>query len=286
MNMLARSLKKVFTQPDFVVVFVLLGVSAATLNFATDFLKLHYRKMPVALRTELDDKKGIPSRLGAWVQVGRDASLAPDVEHVLGTHQFINRRYVNSEAAQAAGIDLNDPLPDPTEEQLAAIGRLQMNNPGSVLELGIYYYTGLVDTVAHIPDRCLIGNGYDITSYQTQSGENLGTFPDGSQRVLNFRYIHFDDNSTARSRLNVAYLFHVNGTYESDPYAVRARLQNLFERFGYYAKVEIMVPTPASVSDAGTDPALPAIRQFLTAVLPEFERCLPDWKQVHVTAPK
>ena len=39
--------------------------------------------------------------------------------------------------------------------------RIRPKNPKAVVNLGLTYYTGLVDTVAHIPDRCYIADGYE-----------------------------------------------------------------------------------------------------------------------------
>jgi hypothetical protein len=67
----------------------------------------------------------------------------------------------------------------------------------------------------------------------------------------------------------------VNGTYEHDPiFGVRKKLQNLFERHAYFAKVEM-------VTDMGsTDAAAPVMMDFLTHAMPEIERVLPDWEAV------
>ena len=45
-----RILRKLLGQPDFVLAFAILGVSAIGLNVCTDYLKLHYRKQAVPLR--------------------------------------------------------------------------------------------------------------------------------------------------------------------------------------------------------------------------------------------
>ena len=102
---------------------------------------------------------------------------------------------------------------------------------------------------------------------------------DGRERTLSYRFIRFDDQSgQGRVSRNVAYLFHVNGQYKSSPLEVRRSLQNLLERYGYYAKVELMTITrTGDVSDR----SLAAMNDFLSAALPEVERCLPDWDRLH-----
>jgi hypothetical protein len=91
---------------------------------------------------------------------------------------------------------------------------------------------------------------------------------------------------------HVAYFFHCNGGYEPNPVAVRVKLQNLFERHGYYAKVELMSDEPARATALATGAeadakraasatkAQAAMADLLTAALPKVEQCLPDWNEV------
>lgn len=272
-----RAVRRLLSQPDFVAVFILLGAAALGLNLVTDHLKLHYRKEPLRLRCALDGPSGIPSRLGPWIQATRDVPIPPDTEHVLGTNQYVFRWYIDTrEIGPEAARRLEEMSPD---ERAAELTRIEQAQPEAVINLGITYYTGLVDTVAHIPDRCMLGNGFEVTDYQIEKGRPLGRYADGGDRVLTYRLINFDD-PTGRSRgtRNVAYLFHVNGRYESDPLGVRWSLQDLRERYGYYAKVELMSISPDSQRSMKT------IERFFQEVLPEFERCLPDWRQTHAAA--
>jgi hypothetical protein len=96
----------------------------------------------------------------------------------------------------------------------------------------------------------------------------------GLGRDLEVRYISFESQTTANAPpCNVAYFFHVNGKYTSDSFAVRAELQNLRNRYGYYAKVETMCVHP------DREVAARAMRDFLAEVLPKVESVLPDWSQ-------
>jgi hypothetical protein len=283
---LKRVLRKLFGQPDFVLAFGILAVSAAGLNFCTDYLKLHYRKQAVNLRVSaLDAGDGIPARFGKWVQVDVDKPLDPDTEHILGTSKYVFRRYVNSELAGAARVQ-SVLAADDREKALA---ELQAQYPQAVLHVSITYYTGLVDTVAHIPDRCFLADGFEVANYDTRRGRPLGTYVDGSPRTLDYRLINFEDESgRGRAPTNVAYLFNVNGHYESDPLGVRRSLQNLFERYGYYAKVEVMAP--GQPPHAGQTPeearreSTVVIEDLLSSLLPEVERCLPDWAALRAPA--
>ncbi|HXE51493.1 MAG TPA: hypothetical protein VN541_00670 [Tepidisphaeraceae bacterium] len=292
MSQIFKALRRVFSQPDFVLAVVLLGVGAVGLNFATDFLKLHYRKQRVDLRVAgWDAPDGIPATLGKWVQVSVDTPLDPDVEHILGTRQYVYRDYVDR---QIVGDDVIRELTDKSHsaaERSAALAKLQAEHPEAVMNVGITYYTGMVDTVAHIPDRCYIADGYDVSTYDVEKDQPLGVYADGNPRNVSFRFLHFDDD-TGRGRVskNVAYLFHVNGHYEDSPLGVRRSLENLLERYGYYAKVELMSVSPAAEGGEAAkarvrQQTLAAMENFLSNLLPQVERCLPDWKKLHQQPP-
>jgi hypothetical protein len=82
---------------------------------------------------------------------------------------------------------------------------------------------------------------------------------------------------------DVAYLFHVNGQYESSNVGVRNQLANLLQRKSYFAKVELMTsgrPVAVAQRGAAQKNSRAAFDDLLTAVLPEVERCLPDWKTI------
>lgn len=286
MNAAFRTVRRLLGQPDFVVAVILLGTAAATLNFATGFLQLHFKKRPVPMRVAaFDAPDGFPAVLGPWLQVTRDTPLDADTEHILGTNQYVNRVYVDTRVLDPQQLEALKA--DTGSGRAAELARIQRESPQAVISLGLYYYTGLVDTVAHIPDRCYIADGYDVSSYQTKADQKFGTYPDGTDRVVSFRYINFEDQTgQRRESKNVAYLFHVNGHYESDPLGVRRSLQNLFERYGYYAKMELMTVSPSHADDpaaqqAAQETSVVAVEDFLGRALPQFERCMPDWAQVH-----
>lgn len=272
-------LRTLIRQSRFLAAAGVLLVCAAGFNAAARSLQLHFRKQPVPLAVKaLDDKaEGIPAKLGGrWVQVTDDQPLSGDVEHALGTKQYVMRTYVNLEAAHRTEAELADRDP---RRIAGLLGDLQARKPEAIIRVAITYYTGLVDTVAHIPDRCMVADGYQPTDYKV-----IGV-PDDSansvKRDAKFRFITFED-ITGRSRVtrNVGYFFHVNGRYEENPLGVRATLQDLFQTYGYYAKVELMTEQPGRGDAAASERSSAAMKDFLTALLPEVERCLPDWQKV------
>jgi hypothetical protein len=182
---------------------------------------------------------------------------------------------------QIAMIDqsLHDKTP---AERKNLISALEMrNHSGDVIHLGLTYYTGLVDTVAHIPDRCYIADGYEPSSYDIPTWQ-LGPDANGKVFPLAVRFISFED-STGNNRVSkcVAYVFHTNGHYESDPLGVRQTLEDLTERYGYYSKIELMtLVAKGQITPVDVATSSQAMTDFLTAARPQIESCLPDWQKV------
>ena len=177
---------------------------------------------------------------------------------------------------------INDALQGKTPgERKSIVSVLEVRNHwGDVIHLGLTYYTGLVDTVAHIPDRCYIADGYEPSSYTVPFWQ-LGTDASGKPFSQSVRFISFQD-STGNNRVSkcVAYLFHTNGHYESDPLGVRQTLEDLTERYGYYAKIELMTLVP-NIDETDISNASAAMTDFLKAARPQIETCFPDWTKVN-----
>jgi hypothetical protein len=266
-------------QPRFLVAAGLLFACAVGFNAAAQALQLHFRKQRLELRVPaLDDKAAGVARVltgpkGKWVQVTEDRPMAADLEKTLGTTQYLNRIYVNQTAITSKTVqELADLPPEAAQRVVASLSA----HPEAVMRLHVAYYSGLVDTVAHVPDRCMVADGFRPTDPAVIDFTMAG--PDGAKRASSYRFITFDD-VTAQGRLtrNVGYLFHVNGEYTPAPQDVRARLQKLTERYGYYAKVELMTEQTGAADPAAAGKSRDAMNDFLAAVLPEVERCLPDW---------
>jgi hypothetical protein len=268
-----------FWTPAFTVVAAVLLAAALGLTTATQWMQLYFKKLAVPLAARLDDaERGVPKRLGPWVMVSKDEPLDQDLQHSLGTDQYVFRDYVDSRLVSEAEIALF--TDKDTDQRRRMVRILEQQKPEAVVRFALTYYTGLADTVAHIPDRCMVADGYEPKNARPESAE-LGTYADGSPRKITAQFIHFQDQTgNGREDRNISYFFHVNGQYKSSPREVRIDLQNLFERHGYYAKIELM----NAVRDEAQAVALN--NDLLLHALPEIERCLPDWKQVKAAAEK
>ena len=201
-----------------------------------------------------------------WVQIARQDVLDPHLLDSLGTRQFLFCDYVKMPS-------------EPERDQLLAtlrrlnlagqqeeLNRLRSRNAVAV-ELGLTYYTETV-TVAHIPEVCYLGGGYNPKDNRklTWSWKDPAT---KQTRTLDVRFLTYE-NPLNHGVRHIAYFFRANGKYESDAYEVRVILSDLFERRAYYAKVEM------SCDGMSAQQAEQAMRQLLERLLPEVERALPQ----------
>lgn len=249
----------------FVAVVVILALAAIGLNTAVVQLQLHFKKQPVPIAQSF--KTLMPATVGQWVQVAKDTTLDPDILAALGTNEFLFCSYINATAVGRQVDELRKEFEGLNfDDQRNKLARLQQSHPAAVVSLALTYYTGKADTVAHIPERCYIAGGFEPADDPRTATWNI------AGKSLDARFITFE-NQVARTsqRCNVAYFFHVNGAYTANSLAVRSALQNLFERYGYYAKVELKSDSP--------DPAAAekSMQEFLNVALPEIEKAWPDW---------
>ena len=254
------------------VVGAILLVGGIGLNAAVASFKLSFKKLPVPLREKVQT---IPGQLGTWVQTSKEERFSPEMEAELNTLDYIDRWYVDLRKAdpamrqewEAAAVK-DEPLKARLYENVTK------NDPLGAVKVHIAYYTGAVDTVPHIPDRCMVAGGFD------PAGKAVATLDLGDGRAMKTSFVQFEQHAGRATRpmtISIAYFFQVNGDYEYDAITgVRKRLQNLFEKYGYFAKIECMTASP----DGAAEPAQAAMAEFLTSAMPAIERVLPDWSEV------
>lgn len=255
---------KAFSQKPFLTLVLVMAVAAVALFAATQSKDLYFKKVPVALEKPLET---IPSKMGTWVQVSTDQPLPADVEETLGTKKYVFRDYVDTRLVDQQELD--GVMAKDSAERTQAVRKIENRKPRAVMHLAVTYYTGMVDTVAHVPDRCYIADGYTPTDYKVINW-TLGK--GGTAPKVEVRFIAFEDatGDSSRQPKNVAYFFQVNGAMESSPVMVRMRLQNLMKADCYYSKVELMSLIP------NRDDAAKIMTDFLTASYPEIKKCLPQ----------
>ncbi len=240
-------------------------------------LNIHLLKEAVDLRRPLDS---IPTRIGRWERIGSDSVFSDTLIEELGTRRYLDRIYaVDGDPAKGA------------------------------LHVHIAYYTGTIDAVPHIPERCWAVGGLELTrnsegvevdidrsawrsprdtadpfraAYEVVSLTDPVTaeieevvMPRGG---ISMTTIEFQDPKQPQRRQVGGYFFIANGGVARTSYDVRSLAFNLSDRYAYYCKIQITksgaVP---GADDSLLEPFKKDASEMLGGLVPHLMRCLPDW---------
>lgn len=260
----------------FIVTCLLLAGSRGAFEAVQRILGAYLHKERVPLRQEFTR---ISKQIGEWRSTEPDQIYDEAVVETLGTRMYLTRNYQRSEGVP------------------------------SRIQIHVAYYTGLIDPVPHVPDRCFVAAGLNAKSlpdniqlpmemsgwsvqadrinfatgqpYSTVvlphpfTGEPMTlTMPIGDLRL---RTTEFEDDRNPRYRIFAGYFFVANGRLTPSPDGVRLLAFDLSERYAYYCKVQLQVFAPADFDKAQF---ITLSAEFLDDFLPELMRCLPDWWEV------
>jgi hypothetical protein len=274
-------IRDVFHHRAFLLVLVLLAVSALGLSAAMSAYKIHLKKLPI-YAPENRQLMALPKETATWRAVGSDVRVDADIEKTLGTTNYISRHYVKKTK------DGDTPV---------------------ALELHCAYYTGMIDTVPHVPDRCFVGGGHQIgevlgnlelpldrslwrpdldaptgmegrifkmrTSYeaafsiQPASDQRLPRDP-GDIRLRTMKFLNKEGEPYFSG-----YFFIANGGAVSRAEDVRQLAFDLQSTYAYYLKVQF-TSTTAKTGEEFTA----AAADLLNELFPEIMLCTPDWIEV------
>ncbi len=221
-----------------------LVVAAATMQTTARLLGQYFRKSPVFLKKPLHlmDKSKLAPEYTLFYLPSR--ILSEDEIQSLGTDQYIQWRLVDQTRASAAAP--------------------------SIVSLFITYYTGQPDMVPHVPDECYLAGGYDpvgapetIEVLVPRAGAPQDKIP---VRVVTFQTakrgglggIHLLPNAP----VTVMYFFYTNGSYATTRNQVRVSQANLWDRYAYYAKIEVRF------SNRNREESIAALGTLLRKVMP------------------
>ncbi len=269
-----------------VTVLVVLGVSAVGMGAAIRAFGVHLQKKAIYPKDNRS-VSSVPRETEAWVAVGPDRLESAEVLDTLGTQNYLNRSYVQK---------------DPPEGTRAAR-----------LELHLAYYTGMIDTVPHVPERCFVGGGLQQTNFAQvldvpldPSGWDpaVGVPEDltGEAGVLyttrlGYRYssapgskVHLPRDVTPESPLRMrissfempgggsvhaGYFFIANGGTAPNANDVRKLAFDLTSDYAYYVKVQVTSGTVSSPEELAE-----LSGSLLDGLLGEIMLCVPDWVDV------
>jgi hypothetical protein len=254
--------------------------AAAGLRFVVAQLGYYIKKTPIEAP---DGRKvtSVPTETASWKQAGVDARMSEEMVAELGTENYVSRTYVEK----------NPPA-----------GR----SPRTV-ELHMAYYTGMVDTVPHIPDRCLVGGGWSIAGGTQVLPLKLDNdaavwreekVPEETGRIFSARLgagspragtrVHLprDPDRIAirvnpyshpklKERLYAGYFFIANGGHCDAAEDVRRLAFNLTDSYAYYLKVQVSTLSVANEAEFAETAS-----SLLGELLPEIMLCVPDWVEV------
>jgi len=260
---------------------VLLGASALGMGFAIKAYDLHLTKIPIYPENNRTLRATLPTETENWRQLGQDTIESPDIVKVLGTENYVTRTFLKK------GGDERDP---------------------TVIDFHAAYYTGMIDTVPHVPERCFVGGGLqqgggtvtvpipldtsgwreDTTIVDEQLAGRVQTVrlsnrwsSSPGKRVhlpadaenIQLRVTEFltpDDKP-----FYAGYFFVANGGTVSSAEGIRLLAFNLTDDYAYYMKVQFTSQTAGSPEELAADAA-----SLLDDLLGDLMLCVPDWVDV------
>jgi hypothetical protein len=256
-----------------------LAIGGVGFRAALAHLQVYLKKEPVSLREPLDS---LPAALGSWKQVGKDSVFSDALIEELGTQNYLDRFYA---------VD-----GDPSK---------------GLMQVHAAYYTGMIDAVPHIPERCWNANGmvmrgqpevrpigldetgWDRTGGPIQPGSGqrytLAEVRDPITRKsemvalplgrMEMTVTAFQDPRAPKATALGGYLFIANGGVTPSALAVRNLSFKLSDRYAYYCKLQFSAQIPGTPEEV-----LPKFdrmtAELLQQLLPHLMRCLPDWPAI------
>ena len=262
-----------------------LVVACATLLICGVGFRLAVRDAQAFLAKEAVDLRSqltaIPKQLGAWRASGEDRMLTAELEESLGTAKYLDRVYLRE---------------------------MDRGRDQSVM-VHITYYTGIIDAVPHVPDRCMAAGGWVIvdlphnlalpldrsvwrsdpqyinratgefypmvTFNHHVTGEIVSVrMPIGDFRL---RTTEFRWSDRPNERIFAGYFFVANGRTTPWPEGVRKFAFDLTTRYAYFAKIQF---TMIAGADSTSDGFVGIVASLADELLPELMLCLPDWAEI------
>jgi exosortase len=259
----------------FIIAIVLLSTAAIGLKVGVSSLNVYLHKEPVFPRK---DFSVLPNKIDNWEKTGEDIRIDAAGVEALGTNVYLNRVFKHTTL----------PLPS--------------------LQLHIAYYTGQVDSVPHVPDRCMGAAGYvpltaEPTNYpldinkslwDVDPSETLDGMPypilkqlnivTGEQEIirlpfgdLELRTSEFTHPKLDNFHIFAGYFFVANGKTTAYPERIRMLAFDPSAEFAYYCKIQFTVHGDSNYSK---DQFIYTVSEFVSGMLPEIMKCLPDWAEV------
>ncbi len=137
--------------------------------------------------------------------------------------------------------------------------------------LDVTYYTGTLDKVPHVPQRCLVAGGATLGRADELTFAADAPRPEWNADIPLVRMEYFTQSGMVLFQRHQFYTFSLNGRPESDNRMIRLKLANPFTRYSYFAKIQFAPREPTTDVTATTE----AAEAFFRAALPEVLKVLP-----------
>ncbi|TVQ32707.1 MAG: exosortase-associated EpsI family protein [Phycisphaeraceae bacterium] len=261
--------------PAFLAALAALAAGGVGLGAMIRFADIHLQKLPIEPASGLRFHT-LPTETQSWRRVGQDQVMSEEVLQTLGTENYVSRVYRE-----------RNPAPD--------ADRIEF-------ELHCAYYTGTIDTVPHVPERCFVGGGMSMDggSRIVEVPLEMDRFPIDhyidqelhggvirTGRTTPGVYVHmprdietlkmnvtrFRDRSGRR--FYAGYFFLANGGHVATANGVRSLAFKLNDSHAYYAKVQFMSYHASSAEELAQVAA-----DFLNEMFPDIVERTPNWVDV------
>lgn len=271
-------------RPAFVLTSTMLVLSAIGLQAVLSAGGFYVTKKPIE-PDKAEGKAGIllqglPTETASWRQEGPDAVSSKEEQEELGTANHVSRWYIRKDTPK---------------------GERPM-----LIQLHSAYYTGMIDTVPHVPERCMVGAGWDLSHtwpdvkiplkmerwreskdvpaelagkvMEAPRYNQVGAVAGWMHMPIGASDLHLrvsEFNGPKGQKLYSGYFFIANGGLSTTAEGVRLLAFNLTDDYAYYMKVQFN----SALADSPEELAEQA-GMLLDELFPDLMRCVPDWPKV------
>jgi exosortase/archaeosortase family protein len=254
----------------FAIATIILASSALALQVGVSALNVYLVKSPIFPRRDLSM---LPTEIGGWKRVEEDKRFDAAGVEALGTELYLSRWYKHT----------NKLIPP--------------------VQLHIAYYTGQIDAIPHVPDRCMVAGGYvpltaePITLKMDIHKDAWLVEPPTLEGGVSYPIVLLENNESVRLPLGefelrttefshpqlgdqhvfAGYFFVANGKTTAYPERIRLLSFDRSSKFSYYCKIQFIIQGGRQFT---TERFNEIVSSFTSSLLPEIMRCLPDWAEV------
>lgn len=256
----------------FIIAVVILASTAVAFQFGVHSLNVYLHKEAVYPEKNFSL---LPSKINGWQRVGEDIRFDAAGVEALGTDLYVSRTYLSE----------NKSIPP--------------------VQLHIAYYTGQVDAVPHVPDRCMVAGGYvPLTAEPLTLSLNIDKsawLEDDVETLdgVSYQVVHLEDEpirmpfgdfelrttefshpQIGTDHVFAGYFFVANGKTTAYPEKIRLLAFDRSSQYAYYCKIQFTI---RGNRDFSTDQFVDIVSEFTSEMLPEIMDCLPDWAEINST---